>query len=243
MERHMFFRKKGFYEKYIKRLLDIICSFFVIVFFFWFYIILAILVKWKLGTPIFFKQLRPGLIDQKTNKERIFGMYKFRTMTDERDEDGNLLPDEMRLTPFGKKLRASSLDELPEVINILKGDMSFIGPRPQLVQDMVFMTDAQRMRHTAMPGLSGLAQIKGRNAITWDDKFRWDLKYIQSISFKEDILILMDTLKQVFLRTSTKEELDLSIDYGDDLLQRGLISQEKYDELQEYAKFIIDQHE
>ena len=239
----MFFRKKGFYEKYIKRLLDIICSFFVIVFFFWFYIILAILVKWKLGTPIFFKQLRPGLIDQKTNKERIFGMYKFRTMTDERDEDGNLLPDEMRLTPFGKKLRASSLDELPEVINILKGDMSFIGPRPQLVQDMVFMTDAQRMRHTAMPGLSGLAQIKGRNAITWDDKFRWDLKYIQSISFKEDILILMDTLKQVFLRTSTKEELDLSIDYGDDLLQRGLISQEKYDELQEYAKFIIDQHE
>lgn len=243
MERHMFFRKKGFYEKYIKRLLDIICSFFVIVFFFWFYIILAILVKWKLGTPIFFKQLRPGLIDQKTNKERIFGMYKFRTMTDERDEDGNLLPDEMRLTPFGKKLRASSLDELPEVINILKGDMSFIGPRPQLVQDMVFMTDAQRMRHTAMPGLSGLAQIKGRNAITWDDKFRWDLKYIQSISFKEDILILMDTLKQVFLRTSTKEELDLSIDYGDDLLQRGLISQEEYDELQEYAKFIIDQHE
>ena len=239
----MFFRKKGFYEKYIKRLLDIICSFFVIVFFFWFYIILAILVKWKLGTPIFFKQLRPGLIDQKTNKERIFGMYKFRTMTDERDEDGNLLPDEMRLTPFGKKLRASSLDELPEVINILKGDMSFIGPRPQLVQDMVFMTDAQRMRHTAMPGLSGLAQIKGRNAITWDDKFRWDLKYIQSISFKEDILILMDTLKQVFLRTSTKEELDLSIDYGDDLLQRGLISQEEYDELQEYAKFIIDQHE
>ena len=142
-------RKQGFYEKYIKRLLDIICSLLTIVLFSWLYAILAILVRKKLGSPVLFKQPRPGLIDPKTGKERIFDMYKFRTMTDERDENGDLLPDEKRLGRFGKLLRSTSLDELPEVFSILKGDMSVLGPRPQLVRDIVFMSETQRMRHTA----------------------------------------------------------------------------------------------
>ena len=162
-------RKRSFYEKYIKRLLDIICALLAIVVFCWLYAIIAILVRTKLGSPVLFKQPRPGLIDPKTGQERIFNMYKFRSMSDDRDANGNLLPDEVRLGKFGKALRATSLDELPEAFNILKGDMSVIGPRPQLVRDMVFMTSAQRMRHTAKPGLSGLAQVMGRNAITWEE--------------------------------------------------------------------------
>jgi lipopolysaccharide/colanic/teichoic acid biosynthesis glycosyltransferase len=161
-------RKRSFYERFIKRLLDIFCSLLAITVFCWLYAIIAILVRVKLGAPVLFKQPRPGLIDPKTGKERIFDMYKFRTMTNERDTDGNLLPDEKRLGRFGKLLRSTSLDELPEVFSILRGDMSVIGPRPQLVRDMVFMSDEQRMRHTAKPGLSGLAQVKGRNAITWE---------------------------------------------------------------------------
>ena len=163
-------RKLGFYEKYTKRILDIICSTLAIIVFSWLYVIIVILVRLKLGSPIIFKQPRPGLINPKTGREQIFYMYKFRTMTDEKDESGKLKPDTERLTPFRKKLRGTSLDELPEVFNILKGDMSIIGPRPQLVRDMVFMTDEQRMRHTARPGLSGLAQVMGRNAISWEDK-------------------------------------------------------------------------
>ncbi len=165
-KKNNFQRDMGFYEKYIKRLLDIICSLLVIVIFCWLYAIIAIIVRVKMGSPVLFKQPRPGLIDPKSGRERIFDMYKFRTMTDERDADGNLLPDEQRLPKFGKMLRATSLDELPEAFNILKGDMSVIGPRPQLVRDMVFMDERIRMRHTAKPGLSGLAQVNGRNAIT-----------------------------------------------------------------------------
>lgn len=176
-------RKRGFYEIVIKRILDIICSMLAIIVFCWLYALIAIVVRIKMGKPVLFKQPRPGIIDPKTGKERIFDMYKFRTMTDARDKDGNLLPDEDRLPAFGKMLRATSLDELPEAFNILKGDMSVIGPRPQLVRDMVFMSDEQRMRHTAKPGLSGLAQVMGRNAISWEDKFNWDLKYIKKISF------------------------------------------------------------
>ena len=169
-------RKRGFYEKYIKRLLDFLCAFLAVIALFWLYLIIAVVVRAKMGSPVIFTQLRPGVI-RKDGKEKIFRMYKFRTMTDERDENGKLLPDEMRLPKFGKMLRATSLDELPEIFNILKGDMSFIGPRPQLVRDMVFMSDPIRMRHTAKPGLSGLAQVNGRNAVTWEQKFSLDLQY------------------------------------------------------------------
>lgn len=146
-------------------------------------IIVAILVRTKLGSPVLFTQPRPGMVDSKTGREKIFKMYKFRTMTDKRDANGELLPDEVRLTAFGAWLRKTSLDELPEVFNILNGTMSVIGPRPQLVRDMTFMTPEQCMRHTAKPGLSGLAQVNGRNAISWDDKLAWDLKYIEKVSF------------------------------------------------------------
>lgn len=232
-------REQGIYEKYIKRLLDIFCSLLTIIVFWWVYVIIAILVRIKMGSPVIFKQARPGMIDSKTGKERIFYMYKFRTMTDERDENGKLLPDEMRLGRFGKALRASSMDELPEVFNILKGDMSIIGPRPQLVRDMVFMTDEQRMRHTARPGLSGLAQVMGRNAISWEEKFKWDLKYVENVSFTNDVKIIWCTVKTVFGKTESSEELDVTLDYGDSLLKEEKINQKEYDTLQGYAKELI----
>lgn len=233
-------RKRGFYERYVKRLLDILCSLLAIILFCWLYAIIAILVRVKLGTPILFKQPRPGLVDPKNGKERIFDMYKFRTMTDERDEKGDLLPDERRLGRFGKLLRSTSLDELPEAFSILKGDMSIIGPRPQLVRDMVFMNDAQRMRHTAKPGLSGLAQVKGRNAITWEEKLDWDLKYIENVSFLGDVKILFETVAAVFKRSGiTDGENATALDYGDVLLKDGKVSREKYDALQAYAKNLI----
>jgi lipopolysaccharide/colanic/teichoic acid biosynthesis glycosyltransferase len=236
-------RKRGFYEKYIKRLLDVVCALLAIVVFCWLYAIIAIVVRIKMGRPVLFKQPRPGMIDPKTGKERIFDMYKFRTMTDERDENGELLPDEQRLPKFGKMLRATSLDELPEVFNILRGDMSVIGPRPQLVRDMVFMTDRQRMRHTAKPGLSGLAQVMGRNAITWEDKINWDLEYIKNVTFWGDLKILILTVKKVFGKGESAEELDVTSDYGDALLKAGAVSASKYDKLQEHAKELILSHE
>lgn len=237
-------RKRGFYERYIKRLLDILCSLLAIICLCWLYAIIAILVRVKLGAPVLFKQPRPGLVDPRTGKERIFDMYKFRTMTNERDADGNLLPDEKRLGRFGKLLRSTSLDELPEAFSILKGDMSIIGPRPQLVRDMVFMSDSQRMRHTAKPGLSGLAQVKGRNAITWEEKINWDLKYIEKVSFVGDVKILFETVAAVFKRSGiTDGENATALDYGDALLKDGEVSREKYDALQEYAKNLIKEHE
>ena len=236
-------RKRGFYEKYIKRLLDIICSLLAIIVFSWLYIIIAIVVRIKMGSPIIFRQARPGLINPKTGRECIFEMYKFRTMTDERDMNGELLPDEARLPAFGRMLRATSLDELPEAFNILKGNMSVIGPRPQLVRDMVFMTDEQRMRHTAKPGLSGLAQVMGRNAITWEDKINWDLKYIENVSFIGDCKIVWMTVKKVFGNGEKSEELDVTDDYGDSLLKSGKVSRSKYDALQAYARNFIKEHE
>lgn len=237
-------RKRGFYERYIKRLLDILCSLLAIICLCWLYAIIAILVRVKLGAPVLFKQPRPGLVDPRTGKERIFDMYKFRTMTNERDADGNLLPDEKRLGRFGKLLRSTSLDELPEAFSILKGDMSIIGPRPQLVRDMVFMSDSQRMRHTAKPGLSGLAQVKGRNAITWEEKINWDLKYIEKVSFVGDVKILFETVAAVFKRSGiTDGENATALDYGDALLKDGEVSREKYDALQAYAKNLIKEHE
>lgn len=239
-------RKRGFYESVIKRLLDILCSLLAIIVFWWLYVLIAIVVRIKMGKPVLFKQPRPGIIDPNTGKERIFDMYKFRTMTDARDKNGNLLPDEDRLPAFGKMLRATSLDELPEAFNILKGDMSVIGPRPWLVRDMVFMSYEQRMRHTAKPGLSGLAQVMGRNAISWEDKINWDLKYIKKISFLGDAKIVWMTVKKVFIRkniTESSEEIDVTLDYGDALLEAGKISQTEYDNLQVYAKQLIKEHE
>lgn len=239
-------RKRGFYEKYIKRILDIICASLAIIVFSWLYLAIAVIVRIKMGKPVIFKQPRPGMIDPNTGKERIFDMYKFRTMTDERDENGNLLPDEVRLNKFGRALRATSLDELPEAFNILFGEMSCVGPRPQLVRDMVFMSDEQRMRHTAKPGLSGLAQVMGRNAITWEEKITWDLKYIENVKFLTDVKIVWLTVKKVFLKrdiSKSSEETDVTDDYGEALLNSGRISRPQYDALQAYAKNLIREHE
>ena len=234
-------RKQGIYEKYIKRLIDIVCSLIALLVFWWLYLIVALLVKVKLGSPVLFTQPRPGMVDPKTGKETVFKMYKFRTMTDERDENGNLLPDEVRLTKFGKWLRSTSLDELPEVFNILKGDMSIIGPRPQLVRDMVFMTPEQRMRHTAKPGLSGLAQVNGRNAIKWEDKLNWDLKYIKKVSFVEDVKIIFMTVQKAFIKKEgiTEEDAATATDFGDYLLANGKVSQSEYDDKQKEAREIL----
>ncbi len=234
-------RKCGIYELYIKRLMDIVCSLAAIIVFSWLYIIVAVLVRVKLGSPVLFKQPRPGKIDPKTGREKIFYMYKFRSMSDERDAEGNLLPDEIRLGKFGKALRATSLDELPEAFNILKGDMSIIGPRPQLVRDMFFMTDEQRMRHTAKPGLSGLAQTRGRNALSWDGKLATDLEYIENVTFLGDVKIIIDTVKQVFFKEKgieggTIDEVDITDDFGDYLLKAGRVSKEEYDQKMNEAK-------
>jgi len=238
-------RKRGLYEKYIKRFLDIICAIFAIIVFCWLYLIIAVVVRIKMGSPVLFKQKRPGMIDPQTGVEKIFNMYKFRTMTDARDEKGNVLPDDKRLPAFGAWLRKTSLDELPEVFCILKGDMSIIGPRPQLIRDMVFMNDNQRMRHTAKPGLSGLAQVKGRNAISWDEKLDWDLKYIENVNFWGDIKILIETIKVAVIRSKgiTDGENATALDYGDVLLRSGRVSKERYDELQGYANKIASEFE
>ena len=235
-----FERKLGFYEKYIKRLLDVVCSLLFIIVFCWLYAIIAMIVRIKMGSPVLFKQPRPGII--KNGKETIFDMYKFRSMTDKRDENGNLLPDADRLPAFGRLLRSTSLDELPEVFSILKGDMSVVGPRPQLVRDMVFMTDQQRMRHTAKPGLTGLAQVKGRNAITWEEKLAWDLKYIEKVSFLGDVKIVLETVAAVFRRSGiTDGENATALDYGDALLKAGMISKEEYNQRQVSAKRLLEQ--
>lgn len=228
----------GFYERYLKRPLDFCCALAALLVFGWLYILVAILVRVKLGSPVLFKQPRPG------KDERIFDLYKFRSMTDQRDAQGNLLPDEVRLTKFGRALRATSLDELPEAINILKGDMSVIGPRPQLVRDMVFMTPEQRQRHCVRPGLSGLAQSRGRNALSWDGKLATDLEYIQRITFWGDVTIIFNTVKQVFfkqkgLEDSDVDEVDITDDFGDYLLKRGRVTREEYDEKQAQARALL----
>ena len=211
------------YRKYIKRLLDIIMSAAGIIVLSPVMLVTAFLVRVKLGSPVIFKQKRPG------KNEKIFEMYKFRSMTDERDQDGNLLPDEVRLTEFGKKLRATSLDELPELFNILKGDMSVVGPRPQLVRDMVFMSSKQRKRHEVLPGLTGLAQINGRNKISWEEKFYWDLQYLRHIGIRTDMSIVVKTVDKVLRkRDVTSEGMETAEDLGDYLLRTGRISAEEY---------------
>lgn len=233
--------RSGFYEKYIKRLFDIICFFLTILCFWWVYLIIAVLVRIKLGSPVIFTQYRPGVIDTWSGKEKIFKMYKFRSMTNERDEQGELLPDEMRLTSFGKALRNTSLDELPEIFNIIKGDMSVIGPRPQLIKDMVFMSDEQRKRHSVRPGLSGLAQINGRNDIEWEDKINWDLEYIKKNTFLGDMKIIFQTVLKAIVKHEGITEGDMATaeDFGDYLLRRGKVSIEEYKRKQAEAKDIL----
>ena len=182
------------YKKYIKRLLDIILSFISIIILSPIYIIVGILVLIFLGRPIIFKQERPG------KDEKIFTLYKFRSMTNKKDEEGNLLPDEKRLTKFGKFLRKTSLDELPEFINILKGEMSFIGPRPLAVVYLPYYNDKERHRHDVRPGLTGLAQVNGRNNLSWEERFAYDIEYVNNISFKNDLKIVFKTIIVVFKR-------------------------------------------
>ena len=185
----------GPYEKYLKRPLDFCCGIAAVVVFCWLYAIVAILVRVKLGSPVLFTQDRPG------KDEKTFKLYKFRTMTDKRDENGELLPDEVRLTKFGKILRATSLDELPEAFNIIKGDMSVIGPRPLLVKYLPYYTTEERKRHSVRPGLTGLAQVRGRNLLSWDERFAIDCEYVEKITFRRDVKILFDTVKKVLSRS------------------------------------------
>lgn len=192
--------KNSFYCKYIKRILDVCCAIAAFVVFGWLYLIIAVLVRINLGSPIIFHQSRPGKIDRVTGEERIFQLCKFRTMSNEKDDNGKLLPDTVRLTKFGKFLRATSLDELPEAWNILKGDMSVIGPRPLTVSYLQYYTKEEHHRHDVRPGLSGLAQVMGRNAISWEDKFKYDLDYIERVSFLLDIKIIFLTIKNVLKR-------------------------------------------
>ena len=188
------------YRKYIKRVLDFTLSLIALIILSPIYLVLAILVRIKLGSPIIFKQERPGL------NEKIFTLYKFRTMTDEKDENGKLLPDEVRLTKFGKFLRSTSLDELPELINIIKGDMSIVGPRPLLVEYLPLYNEKQRCRHNVRPGLTGYAQISGRNSISWEEKFDDDLMYIENITFTEDLKIVLKTALKVIKREGISQE-------------------------------------
>ncbi|MEE0079805.1 MAG: sugar transferase [Holdemanella sp.] len=177
----------GPYEKYFKRMFDVFCGLAALLVFWWLYIIVAVLVRIKLGSPVLFKQERPG------KNSKIFKLYKFRTMTDTRDENGNLLPDEVRLTKFGRALRTTSLDELPEVFNILKGEMSLVGPRPLTIQYLPYYSEEERHRHDVRPGLSGLAQVNGRNFIDWDHRLAFDVQYVKKITFIGDLRIILQT--------------------------------------------------
>ncbi|MBR1913394.1 MAG: sugar transferase [Lachnospiraceae bacterium] len=195
------------YRTVVKRFIDIVLSLLALVILSPLLIVLAVLVRIKLGSPVIFRQLRPGY------KGRVFGLMKFRTMTDERDDEGELLPDEVRLTEFGKKLRATSLDELPEFINILKGDMSFVGPRPLLVQYLPLYNEEQAHRHDVLPGLTGWAQVNGRNAISWEKKFEYDVWYTRHISFLLDLKIVMMTVGSVLKRTGISSETSATMEF------------------------------
>lgn len=189
------------YKNYVKRILDIICGLAAVIVFCWLYLIIAILVKVKLGSPVIYVAERAGKIDPKTGKEKVFKLYKFRSMTNEKDNEGDLLPDTKRLTKFGRLLRATSLDELPEAFNIIKGDMSVIGPRPLPVVYLPYYTKEERHRHDVRPGLSGYAQVHGRNSLSWDEKFELDLKYINGLlSFSNDVKIVLLTVVKAFKR-------------------------------------------
>ena len=223
------------YAKFIKRVMDFTLSLLALTVLSPVLLVLVVVGAVKMKGNPFFTQLRPG------KNEKIFRLIKLRSMTCEKDAQGNLLPDEMRLTRYGKFLRASSLDELPELINILKGDMSIVGPRPQLVRDMVFMTAEQRRRHTVMPGLTGLAQVNGRNNISWEQKFEYDLAYIDSgITFWKDLKIILQTAGKVFEQADTVREGTASdLDFGDYLLEKGAVTREIYETRQNEARELM----
>lgn len=223
------------YAKYVKRALDFTLSLLALIVLWPVLLILIVLGAIKMKGNPFFTQLRPG------KGEKIFRLIKFRTMTCETDANGNLLPDEQRLTRYGELLRSTSLDELPELINILKGDMSIVGPRPQLVRDMVFMTPEQRKRHTVRQGLTGLAQCSGRNNMSWEQKLQYDLEYVENITFWADVKIILKTVVKVFKRDGiTEEGMATAEDLGDYLLHKGEVAQEEYDFKQAQAKELIE---
>lgn len=205
------------YAKYFKRILDFLLSLIALIVLSPILIIIAILVRVKLGSPVIFKQQRPG------KNEKIFTLYKFRSMTDKRDENGNLLPDSERLTKFGKALRSTSLDELPELFNILKGDMAIVGPRPLLVEYLPLYNEEQKQRHNVRPGLTGLAQVNGRNTISWEEKFNEDINYVKNITFKGDIKIILKTIIKVFKREGITQKDKATI-------ERFNGNKEKFDE-------------
>lgn len=218
--------KDNIYTKTIKRIMDLVLSLCTLIILSPVLLVIAICVKVKLGSPIIFMQARPGL------NERIFNLYKFRTMTNEKDKNGVLLNDEVRLTKFGKILRSTSLDELPSLLNVIKGDISLVGPRPQLIKDMLFMNDEQRLRHSVKPGLTGLAQVSGRNNISWEEKFKYDLEYIKKISFLYDVKIIFKTFLKVLTRKDINPDgSDVSEDLGDYLLRTGKITTDKFNSI------------
>lgn len=226
------------YRRYFKRFFDILSSASVLFLSFPLLLCLAYLVRTKLGSPVIFSQVRPG------KDGKLFRLYKFRSMTDARDSKGNLLSDAERMTDFGRKLRTTSLDELPELINIIKGDMSVVGPRPQLVRDMVFFTPEEMKRQSVLPGLTGLAQINGRNNIDWKERFRYDLQYIQHITFAEDMRIIYRTIFKVGAQEDIATEgMETSEDYGDWLLRRNKIASDDYAGNQMRANRLLERFE
>ena len=228
------------YRQFFKRFYDIILSGMALLVLSPLLLILTVLGAIKMKGNPFFTQLRPGKISKKTGHEKIFKLIKFRTMTCEKDEEGNLLPDEKRLTKYGKVLRSTSLDELPELINVFAGKMSLVGPRPLLVKDLVFMTDEIKRRHLIRGGITGLAQIKGRNNITWEEKFDYDLSYANKLSLGLDIKILFATVFKVLKRSDVAREGTVSdVDYGDWLLEELAITEEEYKERSEKSKSIL----
>ena len=227
------------YAKFFKRFFDFILSLTAVTILLPILLILAIVGAIAMKGNPFFVQPRPGKKGRK-GKEKIFKLIKFRTMSNAKDKDGNLLPDDQRLGKYGAFLRSTSLDELPELFNILLGHMAIVGPRPQLVRDMVFMTEEQRRRHDVRPGLTGLAQCSGRNNMSWEQKFEYDLKYIEKITFIGDVKILVKTVVSVFRREGINEEgMATAMDLGDYLLQTGKVEKEEYDEKQDEAKKLL----
>ena len=228
-----------FYKQFFKRFWDIVLSGLALIVLSPILLILMIVGAIAMGGNPFFTQKRPGKKDRNGN-ERIFKLIKFRTMSNKKDDSGNLLPDEQRLNKYGKFLRSTSLDELPELLNIIFGSMSIIGPRPQLVRDMVFMSEEQRQRHDVRPGLSGLAQVNGRNNITWEQKFEYDLEYIKKITLFADLGLVLKTVFKAFKRSDTVREGTASdIDFGDWLLEEGKVSQEVYEKKQIEANALL----
>ena len=227
--------QKTIYEKYIKTPLDVLLALLALVALSPVMLVTALLVRCRLGAPVLFKQSRPG------RNGKIFMLYKFRSMSNQANQNGELLPDEVRLGRFGKALRASSLDELPSLLNIVRGQLAVVGPRPQLVRDMTFMTPEQRRRHEVRPGLTGLAQVNGRNNITWEQKFAYDLQYVDGgITFLGDLRIIIQTIGKVLKRNDTVREGTVSdMDYGDWLMMEGKVDQATYDEKQKEARELL----